>query len=265
MPQIYAGVLRSSLIAGIIAMLVPVADTALGQTFIACEPYGGKGDVKAFLENELRFPPEDLARDVKGESVLIFTVTREGKVTDLRVWRSLTPECDREALRLAALVRWHPGLMSGVPVDAEHYLKVPFNARRYHKQHAAGVRCPAEADRPPADPDPGIHSYADLDTNAAPIIPGGLAGIDRYFAENMTYPPDAAKRDIQGVVELEFVVERSGNVSNLWAVRDLGGGCGEEAKKVIRSICWTPAVKNGLRVRSVLRVTLTFKLVTRTH
>lgn len=239
--------------------------SGLSQSFVACEPYGGKAEVLTFLEREMHFPDQELQAGIKGDVVLIFTIDRSGAMRDLRIWRSLTPACDTEALRLGALVRWHPGTLGGNLVDAEHYLKVPFHARSYGKRMAAGDHCPSLTGVGREDPDLVIRSSSDVDTTATPQITGGLRGLDRYFSEHMTYPPDAAKRDIQGVVELAFVVERSGVVSNLWAIRDLGGGCGEEVKKVIRSICWTPAIKNGRRVRSEVKVTLTFKLTTRTR
>ena len=89
--------------------------------------------MKWFIEQELRFPQTDLQEGVKGSSVLIFRVNANGELVDLRIWRPLTPACDAEALRIGKLVRWHPATVAGTPNDAEHYLEVPFDAKRYMK------------------------------------------------------------------------------------------------------------------------------------
>jgi protein TonB len=63
-------------------------------------------------------------------------------------------------------------------------------------------------------------------------------------------------------VGVEFVVETSGNVSNLRAVEALGAGCDDEAMRLIRSMKWRPAFKNGQRVRSIMKLDIQFRLNT---
>lgn len=50
-----------------------------------CAPYGGDEAVKWFIEEELRFPEEELQQGVKGSSVLIFRVNANGDLVDLRI------------------------------------------------------------------------------------------------------------------------------------------------------------------------------------
>ena len=229
------------------------------QSFVPCEPYGGLNEVKAFFNEEMRFPPQALADNVNGTSVLIFTVTRDGELRDLRIWRSLTPACDAEALRLGRLVRWYPATLGGTNRDAEHYLNVPFNARKYRKQMVQGRRCallPGDTLRESYR----LHEATEVDSAAVPMIRGGWNGFAGAVAAELKYPPDARRLDIQGPVEIELVVEANGNVSNVRAVRDLGGGCGQEAARVVRTFCWKPAWKDGAHVRSVLRVEILFHL-----
>lgn len=238
-------------------LFVGVAHTR-GQQFIPCAPYGGLPEAKLFMAQEMRFPESALEAGVNGATVLIFTVKSTGELQDLRIWRALDPACDAEAIRLGRLIRWHPATLGDVPRDAEHYLEVPFHAKRYRRMKEKQQACPASEFTPSCGP--VIFSTTELDTLARPGVPGGLRGLSAYMSSNMRYPEDARRRDIQGPVQLQFVIEESGTISNLYATRDLGGGCAGEAMRLVRSICWEPAVKNGSAVRSAITVDILFKL-----
>jgi len=60
---------------------------------------------------------------------------------------------------------------------------------------------------------------------------------------------------------MEFVIEKSGSITNIEAVKPLGGGCGEEAYRLVSGLQWRPAVKNGRSVRTLMRVDIEFRLV----
>ena len=254
----------SRLFTGFIALGVHV--TLLAQIgFLPCAPFGGQQAVDALFERELIFPADALAEGIDGTSTLIFTVGADGSVRDLRIWQPLSPSCDVEALRLARLVRWHAATVDGEPRAAEHYLKVPFAPRQYKKWlKMRGASC---APLPPATVDPSgtILARTEVDSLPAPLVPGGLKGLPKYLAENLHYPPDAYKRDLQGTVRIEFVVEPSGSLSNMRALDDLGAGCTDEAMRLIRSICWTPAIKNGQRVRGMQEITIAFRIAQNQH
>jgi protein TonB len=65
---------------------------------------------------------------------------------------------------------------------------------------------------------------------------------------------------LEGEVMIDFVVEPSGSLSNLHALKDVGGGCTDEALRLLQSTPWAPAVLNGERVRSSMQVSIQFKL-----
>jgi protein TonB len=76
----------------------------------------------------------------------------------------------------------------------------------------------------------------------------------------MRYPPEAFRYSLDGTVRLEFVVEPSGTLSNLHAIEDVGGGCTDEAMRLVQKIQWLPGQKAGQRVRSILQVSIRFDL-----
>lgn len=205
--------------------------------------------------------PEEIAAGTEGEVELTFTVQADGRSKDMRVSGTLGEANDREALRVAKLIRWHPASVGGSSLDTERTLKIPVSAKRYKKSH--GKEVPAlPFTSIPADGSGEIYQDRGTDSLAVPMIPKGLRGLPVYIAENLRYPEDARRRDIQGKVGVEFVVETSGNVSNVRSVDALGAGCDDEAMRLIRSLKWRPAIKGGQRVRSIGKMDIQFRLNT---
>ncbi len=71
--------------------------------------------------------------------------------------------------------------------------------------------------------------------------------IKEFLKSNLKYPEEAIKKGIQGVVVVEFVVDEYGGVSATRVVKGLGGGCNEEALRIVRltSGNWIPAEHEG--------------------
>jgi len=226
---------------------------------MAPEPYGGAQAVKWLFEQEFVMPPEEIAMGTEGAVEVAFTVRADGTSKDMRVSHTLGEANDKEALRVASLIRWFPASVGGSALDKEHTLLVPVSAKRYKKAHAKDGPPPAFATLP-ADASIVLYQDRNIDSLAAPLIPKGLRGIQAYFAENLRYPEDARRRDIQGKVGVEFTVETSGNTGNLRTLDALGAGCDEEAMRLIRSIKWRPAIKGGQRVRSIVKLDIVFRL-----
>lgn len=83
-----------------------------------------------------------------------------------------------------------------------------------------------------------------------PEFPGGQAKMLEFIATNIKYPPMARESGIQGRVFVNFVVEPDGSVSGVTILRGIGGGCDEEAIRVIQSMPkWTPGRQRGKAVR----------------
>ncbi|MBS1563809.1 MAG: TonB family protein [Bacteroidetes bacterium] len=94
--------------------------------------------------------------------------------------------------------------------------------------------------------------------------PGGASAWQRYLYKNFRYPEDASNNEIQGVVIVQFIVDKEGIVSDVEAVSGPDqGGLREEAIRVIRkSGTWIPAIQNGRKVKSYKKQPIVFKLMT---
>ena len=94
-----------------------------------------------------------------------------------------------------------------------------------------------------------------------PEFPGGAAKMMEYIQKNIKYPMMARESDIKGRVFVNFVVEPNGEISNEEVLRGIGGGCDEEAVRVVKSMPnWKPGKQRGSAVRCAFTVPIIFKL-----
>ncbi len=83
-----------------------------------------------------------------------------------------------------------------------------------------------------------------------------------YIAKSVRYPQPAREQGIQGEVIVSFVVEADGTITNVQVEKGIGGGCDEEAVRVIKSMPrWKPAVKNGVAIPFKMSTPINFCLL----
>ncbi len=77
------------------------------------------------------------------------------------------------------------------------------------------------------------------------------------------YPPLARERNIDGEVLTKVIINENGNVEGFEYLQKIGGGCDEEAKRVIMDNLnnWIPGKVNGEPVKTVMFIPVRFKLV----
>ena len=94
-----------------------------------------------------------------------------------------------------------------------------------------------------------------------PEFPGGMEALTKYLSENIKYPEQAKKDKIQGKVYISFVVEKDGSVADAKVLRGIGGGCDEEALRVVNAMPkWTPGKQRNTPVRVQFNLPIVFKL-----
>jgi len=91
--------------------------------------------------------------------------------------------------------------------------------------------------------------------------PGGDEALLKFLRKNIKYPKQAIKDQISGTVYVQFVVEKDGSISDVKVVRGIGGGCDEEAVRVITKMPnWIPAKQKGIPVRFFYVIPFAFLL-----
>jgi periplasmic protein TonB len=94
-----------------------------------------------------------------------------------------------------------------------------------------------------------------------PGYPGGDAEMYKFITTTIKYPEEAKELGIQGKVFVNFVVEADGSISDVRLIRGIGGGCDEEAIRVVRAMPkWVPGKQRGVPVRVYFNLPIKFTL-----
>ena len=94
-----------------------------------------------------------------------------------------------------------------------------------------------------------------------PEFPGGEEKLFEYLGKNIKYPSMARENGITGTVYVTFVVEGNGEISDVKKLRGIGGGCDEEAMRVVKAMpSWRAGKQNGKSVRVQYNLPIKFTL-----
>lgn len=88
---------------------------------------GGAVEFMKWLTRTLQYPKK--ARELKrqGKVVAVFYVEKDGSITGIKITQSLSPECDREALRVLRLMpKWQPGIQHDEPCRTKVCIPIVF-------------------------------------------------------------------------------------------------------------------------------------------
>ncbi len=92
-------------------------------------------------------------------------------------------------------------------------------------------------------------------------FPGGPKAWAKFLNKTFKYPRKAARMGIEGKVNLSFIVDKNGVISDIQVTRGIGGGCDEEAIRVLsQSPRWSPGRQRGNAVKSRMAIQIKFQL-----
>jgi TonB family protein len=204
-------------------------------------PVGGFNPFRNYIQNNLREPDKIKPAGLIKKVFVQFTVDKQGYIRNPRVLpgMGLGPGFDEEAIRVIANgPRWVPAKKNGKPVEASMMEVVVFgrNESRFVGAAHQMTRNAAKSGGPiPVE---------DVTNLVHKII--------------LTYPEEARKQLIEGMVVVGFTVQADGNVSNFEVVQPIHPALDREALRVARqaNVSWKPAMKNGKA--QVSRVLISF-------
>jgi len=94
-----------------------------------------------------------------------------------------------------------------------------------------------------------------------PAFDGGEEAMYKWLGDNIKYPQVAKETGITGTVIVTFVVEKDGSITNVVLLKGIGGGCDEEALRVVRNMPkWKVGKQNGVPVRVQFNLPIRFTL-----
>lgn len=155
-----------------------------------------------------------------------------------------------------------------IVVKYTFYSNGPYKIRYRHSFEGMVVDEPTK----PSTSKPSISTESSQQTNKyntivydevddMPQFPGGLSGLSEYLSSNIKYPVVAAENEVQGKVNVEFVVEPDGSISDVKVVKSVDKSLDKEAVRVVKSMPkWKPGKFKGEFVRVRYTAPVTFRL-----
>jgi TonB family protein len=126
-------------------------------------------------------------------------------------------------------------------------------------QRVFDQRMPGAGNKPPTATVQVLSDSTAVDE--MPSYPGGRNEMLKFIWANMVYPDSAWTAGIGGHVYVSFMVDTDGTISDPTVLRGIGGGCDEEALRLVAAMPkWLPARQNGEPVRTQTNLPILFKL-----
>jgi len=227
------------------------SDTTQNRIFTAVEqepiPPGGMIGFFQYLQANTKYPDSAAKKRIEGKVFVTFVVERDGSLTDVKVTRSVSPDLDVEAVRVVGNApKWKPGIQNGRAVRVQYSVAISFKLPPLY-----------------ATPDT-LKVFTAVEQEPTPH--GGIAAFYQYLEQNIHYPEDAKKKNIQGKVFLTFVIEKDGSLSDIKVLRGVSADIDAEAIRVIKNAPkWDPGMQNGRPVRVQYQVPIGFSLKTENY
>lgn len=240
------------------ATLILISGMSLTAQITAPQPIAGHEVTKDYITKTMVYPEADLEQGNSGKVVVGMHIDPQGVASNYTIKSSFSEAASPIAMHLVKTILWKPATNIGIPMDYDYEYEVDFSARsykRYWKRHERRV-VPLGLE---ADTSYKVYEYRQLEEVARPYFADG-GNMGQYIVNNMQFPAEAKEREIQGTVRLSFVVETDGSVSNIVVINSVGGGCDNEAVRLLEETVWLPAEKNGKYVRSSNMQDITFSI-----
>ena len=199
---------------------------------------GGRVALMKYLQENVKYPPKAVKDSIQGSVVVQFLIDSLGYVGEVKVVHSVSEDLDAEAVRVVkTLPRFAPGRMFGKAVSMWYTLPVTFKLQDKLE---------------PAKP-------KDVEVKAE--FPGGEEALAQFLKDHIKYPPKAAKRRIQGRVEVAFWIDKSGKVHDVKVVDSVDKDLEKEAVRVCMLLPdFIPASVNGEPVEVLFKLPIRFNI-----
>ena len=112
---------------------------------------------------------------------------------------------------------------------------------------------------PPEEPEEEVVEEEDEIFVVVEQMPELIGGIEALQKE-IKYPEIARQAGVNGRVFVQFIVDKEGNVTHPVVLRGIGGGCNEEAMRVVKTAKFKPGKQRGKAVKVRYVIPIVFKL-----
>jgi len=113
-----------------------------------------------------------------------------------------------------------------------------------------------------------IKSVVDQQTEVFTIVeesampPGGYAAFYERMSSTLKYPAQAKKEGIEGKVYVQFIVDKTGKLTDYKVMKGIGAGCDAAAIAAFEQLneTWSAPTQRGVAVKQRIILPITFKL-----
>jgi len=176
-------------------------------------------------------------------------VQKNGKLTNIRVLDPQGTLYEKEAVRVMSITpKWQPATINNKPVaclTTEQFLN-PYAGEEVILGPDADPTPAAVEEKKTEDANKIYHrDYADI----KPEFPGGEQKLLNFFKANYK-KPEGLKETAKGNINLSFVVEKDGTLTDIVLRLDVGYGSGAEVVRILKMAPkWNPGIHNGKKIR----------------
>jgi len=212
---------------------------------------GGEAGLMQCITKNIHYPKEAMEQNVQGRVIVQFVVTSTGKIGDIKVVRGVSPELDREAIRvIGTFPDFIPGKVNGKPVSVWYTLPISFRLSDDKATTTVDEKAISQVDEK-------VLTTAE----EMPRFPGGEAELMHYLAKNIRYPKEAMEQNVQGRVIVQFVVTSTGKIGDIKVVRGVSPELDREAIRVMGTLPdFIPGKVNGKPVSVWYTLPISFRL-----
>ena len=193
---------------------------------------GDANDFSKWVNEHKNYPEEAKKAGIEGRVTTQFTITKEGKLINVRILRGIHPLLDEEAIRVieSAPQIWKPGEKKGKPVDVTYTFPVIFKL--------------TDEERAQVDSVPFVAFDYGVKERKPSFNNGDYFVFAKWIREHLVYPEDAKKAGLEGRVYVSVTIDEKGKLVNPAVYRSTNKIFEEEALRVIKSAPdkWKPGL-----------------------
>lgn len=248
--------------------LVPSIDSILNKEVFEIfdvekisEFKGGEDSLLAFIVSHSLYPLRALENNISGTVILSIIISVEGLIYDIEPISDIGFGLEEEAIRVIQMTQglWNPAFQGDKPVAMRLRLPIKFEFEELPKN---SLRSPGIKQNDFYENEEVFDLNDDVD-----LLPhfkyGGEPGLINFIEKHLVYPEKAELNFIQGVINVEFVVDKVGIVSDITTKgKKWGYGLEKEAIRVIEltSGLWNPAMIDDEKVNFRINFAIGFNL-----
>jgi TonB family protein len=92
---------------------------------------GGMSSYNRFISDNLKYPKESKVKGIEGRQIVLIYLTKDGLIKNIKIYRSISPDIDEEALRLISILpnNWIPAKHKNEFVDVVISVPVMFRLK----------------------------------------------------------------------------------------------------------------------------------------